>query len=273
MSNAIFCELQPGALGIDAGASLIKLVQVRETELERRIFEPGQPALLEYVAAAGPGPIGVTGGGGAKLAVRLDGARLVAEFDAWVAGAPLMAKAAELALPDAYLLVSLGTGVSAILVREGRGVRVGGTPLGGGSLLGLGRLLLGIDSFEQLVALAQRGDRRHVDLLVGDLYAADDAPLPPEVTASHFGKLDSTAPEDVAHALVGIVAQNLGLLCGQLCLSHGVREVLYCGSTLHDNEPLRDVLRWQTSVFGAAVHFPDGGTFCGALGAAALAGA
>ena len=56
---------------------------------------------------------------------------------------------------------------------DGRGrqvARVGGTALGGGTLRGLGRLLLGTDDHERLVALAATGDRRRVDLLVGDLY-------------------------------------------------------------------------------------------------------
>jgi type II pantothenate kinase len=91
------------------------------------------------------------------------------------------------------------------------------------------------------------------------------------VPASHFAKLESTAPEDVASALVGAIGHNLGLICGQLALSHSARAVLYCGSTLERNEPLRQVLAWQTGVYGVAVHFPEHGAYCGALGAALLA--
>jgi len=261
-------------LGVDAGASLAKLCHASSTGLVLRTFAPAQrDALVEYVHGAGEHVIGITGGRARALAESIPAARVIGEFEAWVAGAPLVARLAQIALPDAFLLVSVGTGVSISLVRGGEGVRVGGTALGGGSLLGLGRLLLGTGDFAEVVALARRGDRRRVDLSVGDLYREGGAPLPPEVPASHFAKLDSTAPADLAAALVGAIGHSLGLICGQLALSHGASAVLYCGSTLVDNEPLRDVLAWQTGVYGPTVHFPEHGAYCGALGAAALAAA
>ncbi len=273
MSTAVAPGLEPGSLGVDAGASLWKLVLQDSDALQQRVFGPRDPALLEAVEASGADAIGLTGGGAAELARRLPAARVVPEFEAWVAGAPLLAARTGLALADCYLLVSVGTGASAILIRDGSGVRVGGTALGGGSLLGLGRLLLDTRSFEELVGLAALGDRRRVDLLVGDLYRDGTSPLPPNLPAAHFGKLDSTERADVAHALVGVVAQNLALICGQLALTYQARAVLYCGSTVGRNAPLQEILREQTALFGAAVEFPEGGAYCGALGAAAVAAA
>jgi type II pantothenate kinase len=260
--------------GVDAGATLVKLVHGASTGLVVRTFAATDAdALVGCATQLRARVIGVTGGGARALAARLEHSRVIGEFEAWVAGAPLVARLEGIDLPDPYLLVSLGTGVSISLVRGGTGVRVGGTALGGGSLLGLGRLLLGTGHFPELVALARRGDRGRVDLSVGDLYREGEVPLPPDVPASHFAKLDSTAPEDLAAALIGAIGHNLGLICGQLALSHGARAVLYCGSTLVDNEPLREVLSWQTGVYGPAIHFPAHGAYCGALGAALLAGA
>jgi type II pantothenate kinase len=263
-----------GHAGIDAGATLVKWVHAASTGHARRAFAARErEELIEHVRRARARALGLTGGRARLLAACLPQARVVPEFEAWVAGAPLVAHEAEIELGDPYLLVSVGTGVSAILVRGGAGTRVGGTALGGGSLVGLGRLLLGAADFGQVVELARRGDRRRVDLSVGDLYALGDAPLPPDVPASHFAKLDSTAPEDVAAALIGVIGHNLGLICAQVALAGGAREILYCGSTLHRNEPLREVLGWQTSVYGVRAHFPDEGPYCGALGAALLASA
>ena len=59
----------------------------------------------------------------------------------------------------------IGTGTSVLALGAGHAKRVGGSALGGGTLLGLGRLLLGVDSFDEICALAARGDRRSVDLL------------------------------------------------------------------------------------------------------------
>jgi type II pantothenate kinase len=262
------------SLGLDAGASLVKAVHATPTGLRERTFASGErDQAVRWALETRARVIGVTGGGARQLAEHLAGARVIGEFEAWIAGAALVAGLDGIALPDAYLLVSLGTGVSVTLVRGGTGARVGGTALGGGSLVGLGRLLLGTADFAQVVELARRGDRRRVDLSVGDLYGSGVGPLPPDVPASHFAKLDSTAPEDVAAALVGAIGHNLGLICGQLALSHAARAVLYCGSTLAGNEPLREVLAWQTGAYGIAVRFPEHGAYCGALGAALLAAA
>ena len=259
---------------MDAGASLVKLVHAASTGLVERSFAAHElDAVLRHALEVRARVTGVTGGRARGLAEHLPGARILPEFEAWVAGAPLVAELADIELPAAYLLVSVGTGVSVSLVRGQDGVRVGGTALGGGSLVGLGRLLLGTSDFARIVELARRGDRRRVDLSVGDLYGPGDAPLPPEVPASHFAKLDSTAPEDVAAALIGAIGHNLGLICGQLALSHKANAVLYCGSALTGNELLREVLAWQTGAYGPTVHFPEHGAYCGALGAALLAAA
>jgi type II pantothenate kinase len=208
-----------GNLGVDAGASLWKVAQSTLEGWTTRTLEGGDVRGL-HDALSGPSTprIGVTGGGARRLLGALEGVltREIGEFDAWVAGAAEVAALSGIELPATYLLVSVGTGTSIILMREGEGLRVGGTALGGGSLLGLGRLLLGTHAFDDLVELAGRGDRRRVDLLVGDLYDLGNAPLPPELTASHFAKLESVERADLAHALVGLVGQNLALLCALL---------------------------------------------------------
>ena len=56
-----------------------------------------------------------------------------------------------------YLLVNIGTGVSILRVdSEGQYERVSGSGLGGGTFVGLGRLLTGETSFEKLLSLGTR---------------------------------------------------------------------------------------------------------------------
>jgi type II pantothenate kinase len=213
-----------------------------------------------------------TGGGAARLARELSDVeiRTVPEFDAWARGAPLVASRAGLDLPSHYLLAIVGTGTS-VLALEGDGSRrVGGSALGGGTLLGLGRLLLGVDSFDDICALAARGDRNKVDLLVRDIYPGGEIALPGDLNAASFAKLDSRAPEDLAHALIGMIAENVGLICGNLARSLGSKAVVYCGSTLLHNTGMQDILRWVTAMNGAVAHFPAEGAYCGALGAVAM---
>lgn len=257
-------------VGVDAGASLCKLVLPGPTELVKAKFPARDlDGVRACIGEWRPERVIATGGGAARLADLLERpVRTVPEFAAWARGAPLLAARQQLDLPGHYLLVSLGTGTSVLSLDRGKVTRVGGSALGGGTLLGLGRLLLGVETFEKICALAEQGDRRKVDLLVGDIYPSGDVPLPRDLNAASFAKLDSRAPSDVAHALMGMLGENIALICGTLARSVGAQAVVYCGSTLLHNPELREILRWVTAAYGAQPHFLDEGAFCGALGAA-----
>jgi type II pantothenate kinase len=70
---------------------------------------------------------------------------------------------------------------------------------------------------------------------------------------------------------MGMLGENIALICGTLARSHSAQAVVYCGSTLIQNPELREILRWVTQAYGAQPHFLDSGAYCGAYGAAALA--
>jgi type II pantothenate kinase len=174
-------------------------------------------------------------------------------------------------------LVSVGTGTSALWVGGGDVTRVGGTALGGGTILGLGSALLGVSSFDELTALAQAGDRRSVDLLVGDLDPAGDIPLPREMNASSFAKLarkGSTAgvePADLAKAVMGLVGENVAIICGMLAAAVQADRIVYAGSSLRNNPALTNILLGTTAARGGKALLLPEGEFAGALGALRLA--
>lgn len=98
------------------------------------------------------------------------------------------------ARPDVYpyLLVNIGSGVSMIKVSGPRQYqRVGGTHLGGGTFWGLMSLLTGARTFDDMLAMADRGDNSGVDMLVGDIYGMDYTKIGLKSTAiaSTFGKV------------------------------------------------------------------------------------
>ena len=91
-----------------------------------------------------------------------------------------------------YLLVNIGSGVSMIKVSGPRKYeRIGGTSLGGGTLWGLLSLLTGARSFDEMLAMAEKGDNAGVDMLVGDIYGTDYGKIGLKSTtiASSFGKV------------------------------------------------------------------------------------
>lgn len=122
------------------------------------------------------------------------------------------------------LLVNIGSGVSILRVdASGQFERVSGSALGGGTLWGLLSLLTGATSFDEMLALSERGDHSKVDTLVGDIYGDDSGTeklgLKANVIASSFGKVfkkgartekKSFAPEDISRSLLYAISNNIG---------------------------------------------------------------
>ena len=272
--------MRPREIGLDLGATLAKGVSVEEGEPLALFAEFVAPvedgAALDRFLASGPvRRVTATGGGARRLRGRsgLPVAQ-VDEFLAWGAGERALLPGAGFVPTDPHLLVSVGTGTSILLVERGAGVsRVGGAALGGGTLRGLARLLIGELGHEELAALAAKGSRLGTDLLVSEIYGAGEIALDGDLTAANFGRAASREPADLALALTRLVGENVGLLAGAVARAvsrGGALDVLYAGSTLRHHEPLREVLAFSTRLAGAQPRFLPHGEFGGALGALAL---
>ena len=74
---------------------------------------------------------------------------------------------------DEAIIVSMGTGTAIIHAKkEGSKTSInylGGTGVGGGTLLGLTKKLTGIDTIEHIEEICREGDLHNVNLLVGDI--------------------------------------------------------------------------------------------------------
>jgi type II pantothenate kinase len=283
-------------LGIDSGATLLKLCHHGpDGSLHFATWpSPSIDRVLALVERLEPRTLGVTGCGAAKICEELGrkDASLV-EFDAWARGAREMLDVAGLGQEGPFLLVSVGTGTTMLRVDGDQVERVGGTALGGGTLQGLGFALTGIRRHEELIALAAEGERGRVDLLIGDLFDDEAAPLMAQATASSFAKLgrgadaestetetetettrkdESSDPrrEDLAAATLGLVAENIGLMANARASAATVTRIVYGGSTLNNNPHVADIVRGIGLVMGFdALVLPRGG-HAGALGALRL---
>lgn len=269
----------PGpSVGVDAGASLAKLVYRADAAVCYELHPAGAVrALHRRIAALAPARVALTGAGARELARRLGPqASCVSEFAAWGCGSRALSREQGLPAVDPFLVVSLGTGTSVMLSSGSNVSRVGGTALGGGTVVGLGALLLGESEFSRVAELAAAGDRRQVDLLVSDIYPPGEISLPGEITAASFGSrrlLDGAnppRPEDLAHGIMGLVGENVALLCAGLAAASRARRILFGGSTLRGNPVLREILALASRGSGCEVVFLEHGEFAGALGALLL---
>jgi len=262
------------------GTSLTKLAIRRGDESLRLELAPAEAIerVAREVESLHPERIGVTGGGATRFAdlVRLD-TTPIGEFDAWSAGARELLRRQGTAPDGPFLLVSVGTGTSALLVDGPQVVRVGGTALGGGTFLGLGAALTGRTGFEELVAMAGAGDRRRVDLLISEVYPQGLEGLPGAASAASFGKVprlaargDRCDPRDLVGALVALVGENVALLCNALAAQAGARRIVFGGSALRGNEPLSRLLVGITAALGREPVLLASGEYAGAIGALLL---
>jgi type II pantothenate kinase len=264
-------------VGVDVGSSLTKLaVQEPGGNTRFQLFARGpSPELLRAVEVADPVSLGLTGGGAAALASQLPLQSVqVNEFTAWGAGArQLLDRQPHLVgTRTPYLLVSLGTGTSVMVVDESSVTRAGGTALGGGTILGLGAALLDRADFAATCLLADQGTRDSVDLLVRDIYPDLDVPLKGDLTAASFGRLarsgtDGVPQQDLAASIMRLVGENVALIAGGHAHRLRIKDVVFGGSTLRKNPALARVLEEVTLMMGLRAFILEDGEFAGALGA------
>lgn len=266
------------ALGADVGASLTKIaVRRSEVALDLHFVSDAAPETLSaHIASFAPASIGLTGGGAAPLAALLGGTTPeFGEFQAWGAGARMLLERSGGESPDRFLLVSVGTGTSAMLVEPGGTTRVGGTALGGGTLAGLAAALIGTSEFDAIIEHAQHGDRWNVDLRVSDVYPAAADAFTSKINAASFAKLARGAtarnPSDLAGALIALVGENIGLICGGLAKAAGVERIVYGGTTLRNNPAILQFLHGTAVLHDCEAIFLEDGEYTGAVGALELA--
>lgn len=286
----------PG-IGIDCGISLTKLASADASgkmDYRSGSAEEILQSLADFrrLIPAANGRLTVTGARARAFTQGLEregwvtqrsSVHWVSEFEAWAAGARALLQEAGSTVGDPFLLVSLGTGTSLLRVTRASVERVGGCALGGGSVVGLGRALVGTRDFKTLCELATRGERGRVDLRLGDVYPDDEIALPAGAVAAHFGKLaledlpplqggrEIERSADLIRALFGLVADNVGLLAASHARRLGLRHCVVAGSPLENNPCLYEPLETMLVAHGLDVTPLRHGAYAGARGALVLA--
>lgn len=173
---------------------------------------------------------------------------------------------------DEAIVVSMGTGTALIHAKkEGSETKInylGGTGVGGGTLLGLTKKMTGIDTVEHIEEICSDGDLANIDLRVGDISKnAKFTGINENLTASNFGKLsDMASNSDIALGVANMVAETIAMMAVFTARGHGIKNVVLIGN-LTTIKPVRDVFKNLTS-FGINFIIPENASFGTVIGAA-----
>ncbi len=271
--------------GVDIGGSLTKVVTIEGDERRYCLLEHTDASSVAKMIPH-EGEIYVTGCGAKEVVRRLGRhAHVADELQSFCAGARQLFTE-EGHGQDPFVLVSMGTGTSVFYVSPTSGTRAAGTGVGGGTIIGLGSLVLSTRDFGKIMEMASIGKRQRVDLMVSDLYRdAADSPVLSALTAANFGRAsggslgcggpdDAKAAtpatlEDISSAIVQVVVETVAVLSIQVARTYKAHSVVVAGSP--SSHPLiRDRFLELKGLLGHEFTFLEHGAFCGALGATLL---
>jgi len=168
------------------------------------------------------------------------------------------------------LVVSAGSGTAMVAARGRQAHHVTGSAVGGGTLQGLGRLLLGTADALEIDRLAQQGDANAADLTLAEAIGSTVGHLPPDANAVNFGRLARQAavlsPEDLAAAIVRLVGQVIAVIAINAARAEKLPTVVVLGH-LADLPSFRQVLHVTAGYYQASITVPDQPGFGTAIGA------
>ena len=262
-------------IGIDIGSTTTKAVSLEDGRVVKKIKTKADDAVTSATGALGKmilengikmaeiTRIMITGAGATKIEGDLFGisTEKVSEIIAIGTGGIFLSG------KDNIVIANIGTGTAIIEARKDKIIHLGGSGVGGGTILGLAKRLLSLSDFKDIMKLAGSGSLDTVDLLLEDIMAADLSFLNKKSTASNFGKmLDTARNEDIALGIINLVFEVIGMLAVFAARSRNINKVVVTGSGSHN--PLgQSVLAGITRLHSVVFEYPEDAEYTTAVGA------
>lgn len=166
------------------------------------------------------------------------------------------------------LIVSMGTGTALIRASENNIIHLGGSGVGGGTLLNLCSRFAGANNFDSIIQLAAQGDISRVDLTLADISHENIGNMPPNTTASNFGNLQDTATNaDIVLGIINMIFESIGMMAVFATLNDHLSDVVLIGSltTIPQAKVVFDAFQQLCPV---RFHIPENAIYATAVGAA-----
>lgn len=269
-------------IGIDVGGSTTKIVGVdRNRDLVEPMFvraaDPvtsiygafGKFLLHNKLSLADIKRVMVTGVGSSYITTQIYGLECihVSEFECIGLGGLFLSGL------DNAVVVSMGTGTALVYATSDDVMTyLGGTGVGGGTLVGLSKKLLATDNIDNIVGLAIGGNLSNVDLRLSDITSKDILPgMPPELTVSNFGKVsDLASRSDLALGLINMVFETTGMMAIFAARYCKTNDIVMTGNLTQIPQG-RETYKTLNSMFKVNIMVPERSQFGTVIGAA-LAG-
>ena len=194
----------------------------------------------------------------------------VNELTAIGRGGQALAGLADQQRATPLMVVSAGSGTAVVRAEGDSYAHVSGTAVGGGTMLGLARLLLHTVDPLEIDQLAQVGDANGVDLSLADVVTGPIGTLPANATAVNFGRLarQNFTPrrQDIAAGIVTLVGQTIGLIAINAARAQQVARIVVTGH-MTDMTSIRNVLQSVASFYQATIELPAEAGYATAMGA------
>ncbi len=269
-------------IGIDVGGSTTKIVGFDKTgdkdKLINPIFVRATDPITALYGAFGKFTdqnnielsdidiVKVTGVGSAKVTKPIYGleCQTVPEFDCIGLGGLYLSGL------DEAIVVSLGTGTALIHARRGQPMEyLGGTGVGGGTLIGLSRQMLGMSDIDHIQELASEGDLNNIDWRIKHITKKEILPGAPDMlTASNFGNVSDIASKaDMALGIINMVFETIAMVARFAAMSYGLRDIVLTGNLTTLNQAA-GIFKSLNSMFDLNFMIPENAQFGTVIGAA-----
>ncbi len=266
-------------IGIDVGGSTTKIVGFDECgRLIEPLFVKATDPITAVYGAFGKftdenqlelrniDKVMVTGVGSSYLTKPLYGlpCHHVSEFNCIGLGGLYLSKL------DRAIVVSMGTGTAIVRAERGKKVEyLGGTGIGGGTLAGLARKMLGVTDIQNIVELASTGQLSNVDLRVCDITRKDiPGMLSSELTAANFGNLSDLATKnDLALGLVNMIFESVAMLALFASRDKKIDKIVMTGNMTNIPQA-KEIFASLNKTFEADYIVPGHSQFATVIGAA-----
>jgi len=158
------------------------------------------------------------------------------------------------------IVVSMGTGTSIVMAGKDKNIRLGGTGVGGGTLTGLSKMLLNVGSTDNIIALAENGDLKNIDLKLGDITKKNIIPgMPDYLTASNFGKISDLATKsDIALGILNMIYEIIGMMSIFAARQFDLKDIVLIGNLTSVPQSI-EIFNNLNNMFGVNFQIPEYG--------------